>query len=180
MNQEELKKRMYPIGKFEYNKNHTIEEIREFENIILNFPGKLREFMDDLKEEDLEKRYRPGSWTIRQIIHHLADSHMNGYIRAKLTVTEDLPVIKPYLENEWSDLSEVQNTDLEYSFKILEGLHKRWGNFLKTLEPSDYERKFFHPEHKIEISLKSSTGSYAWHCDHHIEQMKTAKKNPVE
>jgi|GEM_PF-2693331 len=116
---------------------------------------------------------------------------MNGYIRAKLTVTEDLPVIKPYLENEWSDLSEVQNTDLEYSFKILEGLHKRWGNFLKTLEPSDYERKFFHPEHKIEISLKSSTGSieislksstgsYAWHCDHHIEQMKTAKKNPVE
>jgi len=84
MNQEELKKRMYPIGKFEYNKNHTIEEIREFENIILNFPGKLREFMDDLKEEELEKRYRPGSWTIRQIIHHLADSHMNGYIRAKL------------------------------------------------------------------------------------------------
>lgn len=180
MKDVKLYKTKYPIGEFDYSKFYTDDEVGGFENEILIFPEKLKLFVSELKEEDLGKRYREGGWSIRQIIHHLADSHMNGYIRAKLTVTEDKPEIKPYLENEWSALEEINKTELEYSIKIIEGLHKRWGNFLKTLEPKDYDRTFFHPEHKLEISLRTSTGSYAWHGTHHIEQMKQALKNPVK
>ncbi|WP_407405136.1 YfiT family bacillithiol transferase [Chryseobacterium sp.] len=122
------------------------------------FPQKLKLETENLTDEDFNKKYRPGGWTIRQIVNHCADSHMNSLIRFKLAMTEDLPTIKPYSEDLWAELADSKNFPIESSIKILEGLHERWVVFLKSMSENDFEKAFIHPETQEKVSLKNNIG----------------------
>ena len=130
-----------------------------------------------LSDEQLNTPYRPEGWTIRQVVHHCADSHMNALIRFKLALTEDTPTVKPYLEDRWSELPDSKSTRIDSSIKILEGVHERLSLLLKSLTQSDLEREFIHPEHGRKILVKENIGLYAWHCDHHLAHITTLKKS---
>ena len=164
----------YPIGKFQ---KPTLIDKRNIENwisIIEDFPKKLNIEINNLEEKDFEKQYRPNGWTVRQIINHCADSHMNSLIRFKLALTEQRPVIKPYLEDLWAELSDTKVIPVKSSLMILEGLHERWVYLLNSLSNEDLERQFEHPETGESISLKMNIGIYAWHCEHHLAHIKNA------
>ncbi len=167
----------YPIGKFKKPKNITQEHIKEWIDVIKNFPKKLSNEVCNLTKLELEKQYRPNGWTIRQVVHHCADSHMNSLIRFKLALTEAQPTIKPYFENLWAALSDSKDYPIESSLKILEGLHDRWTNLIKNLNECDLEKGFLHPETNETISLKTNIGIYAWHCEHHLAHIINAKNS---
>lgn len=167
----------FPIGKFQKPEFIPQEIIQNWIKIIEEFPQKLKEETQHLSETELEKQYRPDGWTIRQVVNHCADSHMNSLIRFKLALTEDTPTIKPYFENLWAELSDSKQISIESSLKILEGLHARWVNLLRSLDENDLDKEFFHPESKVKTSLKNTVGIYAWHCEHHLAHIKNAKSN---
>lgn len=169
---EQLK---YPIGKFHEPKNTTRETIDQWIKTIENFPGKLNEQVRNLTEAELEKQYRPNGWTIKQVVNHCADSHMNSLTRFKLALTEDTPTIKPYLENKWAELYDSKEYPISDSLKIIEGVHARWAYLLKHLSEKELNREFIHPETNERISLKTNIGIYAWHCKHHLGHIKNAK-----
>lgn len=121
-----------------------------------------------LSDAQLDTPYRPEGWTIRQVVHHCADSHMNAIIRLKLALTEEKPVIKPYFEDRWAELVDGKSLPIEPSLKILEGVHKRWVLLLENLTASQFQRTFVHPELGTEFSLAVATANYAWHCEHHL------------
>lgn len=173
----DIEKLKYPIGHFQKPENISKEHIEEWLNTIQDFPNKLNKEVKNLTETELQKQYKPNGWTIKQIVNHCADSHMNSFIRFKLTLTEETPTIKPYLENLWAELPESKNYPINDSIKILVGLHARWTNLLKNLTEKDLEKQFFHPETKEKISLKTNIGIYAWHCEHHLAHIKIAKQN---
>lgn len=166
----------FPIGEFHYSDPVSDAELYEYINDMEKFTAILSKEIAGLTKEQLNTPYRDGGWTIQQLVHHIADSHMNGYIRAKLVVTEDTPAIKPYDQDRWSELEEVKISNINESIKILDALHKRWVTFLRTLTPEDFEKEYFHPEHGISISLRSSTASYGWHCRHHVAHITNLKK----
>jgi hypothetical protein len=176
MADQEIDKLRFPIGEFHYSNPVSDAELNEYINDMENLTKILSKEVAHLNEEQLNTPYRDGGWTIKQLVHHIADSHLNGYIRAKLLVTEDTPTIKPYDQDRWSDLEEVSKSDVKDSIIILDGLHKRWVTFLRTLTPEDFEKEYFHPEHGISISLRSSTASYGWHCKHHVAHITNLKK----
>lgn len=176
MTDPQIDKLRFPVGEFHYNDPVSDIELKEHFNKLADLADILKKEVSHLSKEQLDTPVRENGWTIRQIVHHFADSHINGYIRAKLVVTEDIPTIKPYDQDKWSELKEVDDSDINDSITIIEGLHKRWVNFLKTLTPEDFEKEYFHPEHGISISLKSSTASYGWHCVHHVAQITNLKK----
>src|SRR5690606_40023431 len=120
---------------------------------------------------ELAKRYRPEGWTIRQLVHHCADSHMNSFIRFKLTLTEETPTIKPYLEDLWAELPDASHLPIDSSLDVLKGLHHRWTALLKSLTEEDLKRQFIHPETNERISLETNIGIYAWNGDHHLAHM---------
>lgn len=171
---EQLK---YPIGQFQRPEIITTEQIDEWTKIIENFPSKLNEEIKNLTEIELQKQYRPNGWTITQVVNHCADSHMNSFIRFKLALTEETPIIKPYFESLWAELPDSKDYPINDSLKLLEGLHARWINLLKTLTETDLKRAFIHPETQERISLKTNIGIYAWHCEHHLAHIKNAKQN---
>jgi uncharacterized damage-inducible protein DinB len=170
--EEDFEKTRYPIGKFRQPRNIDKQQINDWIRIIEEFPKKLNSEVSNLSEKDLEKQYRPNGWTIRQVVHHCADSHMNSFIRFKLALTEETPTIKSYHESLWAELSDTKSFPIESSLKILEGLHARWINLLKSLSDKDLERQFKHPETNELISLKTNIGIYAWHCEHHLAHVK--------
>ncbi len=129
--------------------------------------------MNLLNEQELNKPYRPGGWTLRQLIHHLADSHANSLTRFKLALTENNPTIKPYEEAEWAKQADY-NMPVAPALKMLEGIHERWAYLLKNMSDSDFERTFYHPESKISISLKKALALYNWHCLHHLAHLQNA------
>ncbi len=171
---EQLK---YPIGKFK--KPDSIDKAMRDVWIasIKDFPDKLADEVFGLDDQTLEKRYRPDGWTIRQVVHHCADSHMNSFIRFKLALTEDNPTIKPYLEHRWADLPDGGNHPIASSLKLLQGLHARWVTLLKSLSDQDFQRTFRHPETNELIALETNTALYAWHCEHHLAHVVNAKRN---
>ena len=156
----------YPIGEFQFDGEITNGVIKDWINEIKDLPRILREVVKDLDNEQLDTPYRLGGWTVRQVIHHLADSHMNAYVRFKLALTEDVPVIKPYDEVEWAELSDYK-LPIDSSLSLLEALHKRWANLLGSLSPSDLEKTFIHPD-TGEVSVGENIGLYAWHGRHHL------------
>jgi hypothetical protein len=168
MNIETLK---YPIGQPQIPDVITEGQISTWINVLEMFPQRLIDLTGNLSEEQLNTRYRPEGWTIRQVIHHVADSHHNSYIRFKWTLTEDQPVIKPYFEERWAELFDSKSAPIELSFHTLTALHAKWVYFLKGLSASDLERIFIHPEGNEKVSLKENIGIYAWHCDHHYEHI---------
>jgi len=163
-----MKKLQFPIGVFE--KPQVIEKshIKSWIQEIALFPARLSQQTEKLSAEQLNWQYRPDGWTIQQVVHHCADSHINSFTRFKLSLTENLPIIKPYLEDKWAELPDTIETPIVESIKILEGLHARWVVLLKTLNSNDLERKFIHPEHGKQFSIAENIGVYAWHCNHHL------------
>src|SRR5690554_6473415 len=174
---EDLEKLKYPIGKFQKPKNIDKFQIEDWIKIIKVFPDKVVNEVKNLTEKELEKQYRPDGWTITQVVNHCADSHMNSFIRFKLTLTEDTPTIKPYFENLWTELPDSKNFPIESSLEILKGLHERWVNLMENLSEIELEKEFLHPESKERISLKTNIGIYAWHCEHHLAHIVNAKQN---
>jgi hypothetical protein len=142
---------------------------------IDQLPSRVKNEIEYLGKEELEFRYRPEGWTIRQVIHHLADSHMNSFMRFKLTLTESSPTIKPYFENLWAELPDAKDTPVTCSISIIEGLHKRWVYLLKSLNDDQFNLEFIHPEYNKTYKLFVATALYAWHCNHHLGHIKQAK-----
>jgi hypothetical protein len=139
---------------------------------IEHLPLRLRTVVEDLPEKTLNTSYRPGGWTIRQVIHHLPDSHMNAYIRFRWALTEEKPKIKAYHEPRWAELPDAKSGHTEISLILLEALHIRWTMLLRSLNVEDLHRSFIHPESNTEIRLDQSIGSYAWHGNHHLAQIE--------
>ncbi len=162
---EKIEDLRYPIGKFERH-SEIMPELRvEFIQTIEDLPAKLREAVAGLSDEQLETPYRPEGWTLRQTVHHVADSHINLFIRFRLALTEDVPTIRPYEEAEWAKLPDAK-MPLEDSFKIIEGVHSRLTMMLKSLTDEQFARKLIHPE-SGEWTIEAMLGLYDWHSKHH-------------
>ncbi len=165
----------YPTGKFHREENLTESRRREMIRVIADTPRKLREAVQGLSEEQLNTPYRPGGWTVKQVIHHVADSHINAYCRFKLTLTEDKPTIKPYEESRWAELNDSQQTPIDVSLTLLEALHTRWVNLLQAMSEADFKRLLVHPE-SGEQPLERMLGLYAWHGPHHIAHITSLRE----
>ena len=177
MNETELLKLTYPIGKFEWPENPTSEAINQGIKRIEEFPKKLKAAIAGLSKDTLQNCYRPEGWNITQVVHHLADSHMHSYLRFKHAILEDTPSIKDYQEANWAKLPDASSTDLSYSLDLITALHKRWTLFLKSLTPEELNRSYFHPERSKHYPLNPTILIYAWHGEHHLEHIKNAIKN---
>ncbi len=172
----DIEKLKYPVGKFEKPATITKNMIDKWICEISAFPKNLLIEVKDLTDEQLDTQYRPGGWTIRQVVHHCADSHMNSLIRLKLTLTEDRPTIKPYYEDLWAELPDSKNLPIQPSLNMLEGIHERWTILLTHLTESQLERTFIHPEHGKTFRINENIGLYAWHCKHHLGHITETKK----
>lgn len=169
---EQLK---YPIGKFEKPTTITKDLLLKWISDISSFPARIKKEVNGLSDEQLDTPYRPDGWTIRQVVHHCADSHMNSLIRLKLALTEDQPTIRPYYEDRWAKLSDSKNMPIESSLKMIEGIHDRWTVLLNNLTEVEYGRIFIHPEHGKTFRIDENIGVYAWHCNHHLAHIQETK-----
>lgn len=166
----------YPIGKFEKPTNITNDALQKWILDIATFPARIREAVRHLTDEQQNTPYRPDGWTIQQVVHHCADSHMNSLVRLKLALTEENPTIKPYYEERWAVLEDSKNMPIESSLKMLEGIHERWVFLLRNLEVEAFSKTFVHPEHGKLVRIDENIGMYAWHCNHHLAHITELKK----
>lgn len=165
----------YPIGKFKKKIVVTELMINELISDIESLPALLLTAVYALTPEQLDTRYRPEGWTIRQVIHHLPDSHLQAYVRFKLALTEENPAIKTYKENLWAELKDTFEAPIEVSINLLDSLHKRWTVLLKSLSPEQFDKTFYHPEWE-NISLRTTLALYAWHGKHHLAHITSIKE----
>jgi DinB superfamily len=165
----------YPIGKFTFDGPASEAQRTKFIDDIEQAPSALRNAVKSLTPEQIETPYREGGWTVRQVVHHVPESHMNAYIRFKLALTEDEPTVKPYMEDRWADTAEVQSTPLEISLSMLESLHDRWVRLLRSLQPADWKRTFRHPELGT-VSLERNLALYAWPGKHPVAHITELRK----
>jgi len=170
MNIEKLR---FPIGEFQLPSAISITQLNEWKKTIEKFPYKISRLTKDLDASALNYLYRPNGWTIQQVVHHCADSHMNGFIRHKLTLTEDSPTIKPYLEAKWAEMDDME-LPIAQSLAIIGGVHARWTVILNALKEEDLSKEYIHPEHNMRFTLYQSIANYAWHCEHHLAHIKNA------
>ena len=169
-----IEKLKFPIGEFEKPAIISPEQIEIWIKDIALFPRKIQNIVGNLPKEALNWKYRPHSWTIKQVVHHCADSHINSFCRFKLSLTEDTPTIRPYFEEKWAELPDVIDADINDSLQIIKGLHSRWAILLKSLQENDFEKEFIHPEHGKRFSIAENIGIYAWHCNHHLAHIEQA------
>ena len=165
----------YPIGRFEWRGGNSDEDRRLFIDAIEQAPANLRTAVAGLSKEQLDTPYRPGGWTVRQVVHHLPDSHLNSYVRFRLALTEDEPTIKAYEESRWAELSDARTADVEISLALLESLHQRWVLLLRSLSAADFGRCFRHPELGV-VSLDKNLALYAWHGRHHVAHIAALRE----
>ena len=165
----------YPIGKFTYEGPLREEDQQQFLNDIEQAPAKLRAAVSGLSPQQLDTPYRPEGWTVRKVVHHVPDSHLNAYVRFKLALTEQEPTIKPYAEELWAELSDTRLTPVEVSLALLDSLHVRWMRLLHSLKPEDWKRTFRHPELGI-VSLEKNLALYAWHGRHHVAHVTSLRE----
>ncbi|KAA3661951.1 MAG: putative metal-dependent hydrolase [Calditrichaeota bacterium] len=165
----------YPIGQF--IAPNVIEDvhIQEWIEEIKNLPAAMRKTVAGLTDEQLDTPYREGGWTVRQVVHHVADSHLNSMIRYKWALTEDKPVIKAYNEKLWAELPDTK-LDIALSLNFLDAFHEKWIAFLKTLSRDQLQREFYHPEAKRIMALDWMTGLYAWHGKHHVAHITSLRE----
>lgn len=163
----------YPIGRFDKTREYTFEEAPSALDYLETFPALLKEEVKTLTAEDLEKVYRPGGWNVRQVVHHLADSHMNLYMRVKLVLTEDSPQVKGYQESLWAETADC-TLDLDNPLQLLALLHDRIVCLYRTMDRKDYEKTYFHPGYQATYALKNVLHLYRWHCEHHLEHIRLA------
>ncbi len=166
----------FPVGEFRYADSYAPDETRSHIANIAALPAELNDIVGYLTEEELGLIYRAGSWTIRQVIHHLADSHVNAYIRIKSALTEDVPVIRSYDQDLWSALPD-SILPVASSLAIIEGIHKRLTALLGSLDEAGLARRFYHPENKRLITLAQTCAAYSWHGKHHIGHILLALQN---
>jgi hypothetical protein len=165
----------YPIGDFQRPESITDAQRREFIDAIAEAPSRLSSAVAGLTPAQLDTPYRPGGWTVRQLTHHIPDSHMNAYVRFKLALTEDEPTIKPYEEARWAELADARTPPIGPSLALLENLHKRWVILLRSLTPSQWSRKFRHPDLGT-LTLDQNLALYAWHCKHHVAHITALRE----
>jgi hypothetical protein len=171
-----LEKLRYPIGGFIVPEVYSGEYLSEKIAEITSFPERLKKEVSLLTDEQLDTPYRQDGWSIRQVIHHCADSHLNCFIRVKWTLTEDTPTIKYYYEDRWSELDDNLTMPIHPTLLLLEGLHYRLTYLMKNLSVTDLEKSFIHPENGREFQLKEIIGMYAWHGNHHLAHITELKK----
>jgi uncharacterized damage-inducible protein DinB len=157
----------YPVGRFDVRAPVDPERLPGWIAEIADAPARLRAAVEGLSAEQLDTPYRPGGWTVRQVVHHVPDSHMNAYARCKLALTEDEPTIKPYDEGRWAELEDSRSTPTEVSLALLEALHDRWVRVLRSLGPAEMARTLRHPEMGV-MRVDALVGLYAWHGRHHV------------
>lgn len=164
----------FPAGEYVPEPNPTPERLAELIAEIEALPAKVWGLVADLTPAQLDTKYR--NWTVRQIVHHLADSHVNAYVRFKLALTEDRPTIRPYDESAWSELPENRTADVEQSLRLLESLHAKWVLTIRALSDADLRREYVHPEYKTVYTLAAAVGQYAHHGRHHAAQIEWVKQ----
>ena len=164
----------YPLGKFSYDGPLTDAQRQEALDNIAQTPAKLRAAVKGLSDVQLETPYRPGGWSVRQVVHHVPDSHLNSYVRFKLALTEQEPTIKPYAEDRWAELADTKATPIEVSLTLLDSLHERWVRLLGSLSPADWKRTFRHPE-LGPMTLEKNLALYAWHGRHHVAHITSLR-----
>lgn len=172
MSNEQLK---YPNGRYRRPDSITPEIRQEAIAAIADFPARLRAAVQGLSDAQLDTPYRPEGWTVRQVVHHCSDSHMNAIIRFKLALTEDQPVIKPYEEAMWAELPDSKSM-IEPALALLEGLHARWAALLHSLDASALARTFVHPEHGKVFTVDETILQYGWHSNHHLAHITSLKE----
>jgi hypothetical protein len=165
----------FPIGKFHYEGSPFHDQRRKFIDEIEQAPAAIRAAIQGLSPGQLDTPYREGGWNVRQVVHHVPESHMNAYIRFKLALTEDEPTIKPYAEDRWAQLADVQTTPIEVSVVLLESLHARWVRLLRSLNDDEWKRTFKHPELGL-MPLEKNLALYAWHGKHHTAHITELRK----
>jgi uncharacterized damage-inducible protein DinB len=165
----------YPIGKFSYSGLLTADQKKQCLDDIEQTPARLREAVRGLSDTQLDTPYRDGGWTVRQVVHHVPDSHMNAYIRFKLALTEDDPTIKPYMEDRWAELPDSRQP-IENSLAMLDSLHRRWTILLRSLSDADWKRTFRHPE-LGPMTLEKTLALYSWHGRHHVAHVTSLRQH---
>ena len=165
----------YPVGKFKFPEAVSAAERQEFITAIAETPSRVRAAIQGLNEQQLDTPYRPGGWTVRQVVHHLPDSHLNSYVRFRLALTEDEPTIKAYHEDRWAELPDARTAPAEVSLRLLECLHARWVGLLRSLTEQDWKRTFRHPDLGV-LSLEKNAALYAWHGRHHVAHIANLRQ----
>ena len=166
----------YPIGKFSFDGDLSDAARAARIADIEAAPRLLRAAAEGMSERQLDTPYREGGWTVRQVVHHVPDSHLNAYVRFKLALTEDAPTIKPYDEALWAALPDSRETPVAVSLTLLDALHQRWVTLLRAMAPADFSRTFIHPEHGRSMSLDQVLALYAWHGKHHLGHVTSVRK----
>ncbi len=169
-----IEKLKYPIGKFAYAPGPN--ELSAAIERINTLPARLRSAVGGLSDSQLDTAYREGGWTLRQVIHHISDSHINAYVRFKLAMTEENPSIKPYDEVKWAECEEAMHGEIQLSLNLLEALHRRWVVFLQSLKDHDLNRTYYHPVNQKQSKLLEIVSMYAWHGDHHLAHITSARE----
>ncbi|MGO9863941.1 MAG: YfiT family bacillithiol transferase [Terriglobales bacterium] len=165
----------YPIGKFSFSGPLTEEQRQQCLTDIEQAPDRLRTSLHGLSNQQLDTPYRDGGWTLRQVAHHIADSHMNSYVRFKLALTEDDPTIKTYMENLWAELPEAKHAPIDVSLALVDSLHQRWILMLRGFTEAEWKRTFRHPE-MGPMTLEKTLALYAWHGRHHVAHITSLRK----
>lgn len=170
-----LEKLRYPVGRYEAPPLYRSAFVKQAMVLLEALPAKLRQAVDSLSDEQLDTPYRPGGWTLRQVVHHLADSHLNSYTRFRLALTEENPTIKPYEESSWAYLHDARWAAPALSLQLLEALHQRWVLLLRSLTMEEWHRSFVHPQNG-DTYLFQAVGMYAWHGEHHVGHILSLKE----
>ena len=164
----------YPIGRFQWAGASTPGERERLTDDLATAPSRLRAAVQGLSAAQMDTAYRAGGWTVRQVVHHVADSHLNSYTRFRLALTEDEPTIKPYDEARWAELVDARTASVDVSLNLLDALHERWVLLIRSLAPADFTRTFRHPEMGV-VSLDRTLALYVWHGAHHIAHITTLR-----
>jgi len=172
MDTEKLK---YPIGRYQAEENIDKAVIDNFIKEIELLPERLDDAIKDLTLQQLQTPYRPDGWTVQQVVHHIADSHLNAYVRFKLALTEEKPIIKPYDEKLWAELPDTKLVDINVSITLIDSLHKRWTSLLKQLSKKELDKEYLHPESGMK-NVRETISHYAWHSNHHLAHITSLKK----
>jgi len=165
----------YPVGKFSFEGPLSEEQKTRFLDEIEQTPARLKAAVQGLSQQQLDMPYREGGWTVRQVVHHVPDSHMNSYMRFKLALTEEEPTIRTYMEDRWAELPEARTAPIELSLGLLENLHKRWMLMLRAIPEADWKRTFRHPALGL-MNLERTLALYAWHGRHHVAHVTELRK----
>jgi hypothetical protein len=164
----------FPVGRFNPDFEISEDLINSFIRTIESLPAEMKVAVEDLSDDQLDTEYRPDGWTIRQVVHHVADSHLNSYCRFKLALTEELPTIRAYHEDRWAELPDSKMPP-EASLKIIEGIHSRWANLLRVMSSEDFDKELNHPE-SGNWKLGNMLGLYDWHSKHHLAHITTLRE----